>query len=36
MLIREAFLPGLSTRQAGRVVALLTGEVVSARRRCRS
>jgi len=30
MLIREAFLRGLSTRQAGRVVALLTGEVVSA------
>src|SRR5271157_2523492 len=30
MLIREAFLRGISTRQAGRVVALLTGEVVSA------
>jgi putative transposase len=30
MLIREAFLRGISTRQVGRVVALLTGEVVSA------
>ena len=30
MLIREAFLRGISTRQAGRVVAALTGEVVSA------
>jgi hypothetical protein len=30
MLIREAFLRGISTRQAGLVVALLTGEVVSA------
>jgi len=30
MLIREAFLRGISTRQAGRVVATLTGEVVSA------
>ena len=30
LLIREAFLRGISTRQAGRVVALLTGEVVSA------
>jgi transposase-like protein len=29
MLIREAFLRGISTRQAGRVVAALTGEVVS-------
>ena len=30
MLIREAFLRGISTRQVGRVVAMLTGEVVSA------
>jgi hypothetical protein len=30
MLIREAFLRGISTRQTGRVVATLTGEVVSA------
>jgi putative transposase len=30
LLIREAFLRGLSTRQVGRVVATLTGEVVSA------
>ena len=30
MLIREAFLRGISTRQVGRVVAILTGEVVSA------
>jgi putative transposase len=30
MLIREAFLRGLSTRQVGRVVAILTDEVVSA------
>ena len=30
MLIREAFLRGLSTRQTGRVVSILTGEVVSA------
>ena len=30
MLIREAFLRGISTRQVGRVVATLTGEVVSA------
>ena len=30
LLIREAFLRGISTRQVGRVVALLTGEVVSA------
>jgi transposase-like protein len=30
LLIREAFLRGLSTRQVGRVVAILTGEVVSA------
>jgi transposase-like protein len=30
MLIREAFLRGISTRQVGRVVAALTGEVVSA------
>jgi len=30
MLIREAFLRGLSTRQVGRVVATLTGEAVSA------
>jgi putative transposase len=29
MLIREAFLRGLSTRQSGRVVSILTGEVVS-------
>ncbi len=30
MLIREAFLRGISTRQVGRMVAILTGEVVSA------
>ena len=30
VLIREAFLRGISTRQVGRVVASLTGEVVSA------
>src|SRR5712691_1317179 len=30
ILIREAFLRGISTRQVGRVVAVLTGEVVSA------
>src|SRR3990172_177064 len=30
LLIREAFLRGLSTRQVGRAVAILTGEVVSA------
>ncbi len=30
LLIREAFLRGLSTRQVGRVVAILTGEPVSA------
>ena len=30
MLIREAFLRGISTRQVGRVVATLTGEMVSA------
>jgi putative transposase len=30
MLIREAFLRGISTRQVGRVVAIMTGEVVSA------
>jgi len=30
MLIREAFLRGISTRQVGRVVAILTGEAVSA------
>jgi transposase-like protein len=30
MLMREAFLRGISTRQVGRVVAILTGEVVSA------
>ena len=30
MLIREAFLRGLSTRQVGRVVSTLTGEAVSA------
>jgi putative transposase len=30
MLIREAFLRGISTRQVGGVVAILTGEVVSA------
>jgi putative transposase len=29
MLIREAFLRGLSTRQTGQVVSILTGEVVS-------
>jgi transposase-like protein len=29
MLIREAFLRGLSTRQTGRVLSILTGEVVS-------
>ncbi len=29
MLIREAFLRGISTRQVGRVVATLSGEVVS-------
>jgi len=29
MLIREAFLRGISTRQVGRIVALVTGEVVS-------
>jgi transposase-like protein len=28
-LIRQAFLPGISTRQVGRVVAILTGEPVS-------
>jgi putative transposase len=31
MLIREAFLRGLSTQQVGRVVSTLSGEVVSAR-----
>ena len=30
LLIREAFLRGISTRQVGRVVAVLSGEVVSA------
>jgi len=30
LLIREAFLRGISTRQVGRVVATLTGQVVSA------
>ena len=30
MLIREAFLRGISPRQVGRIVATLTGEVVSA------
>ena len=30
MLIREAFLRGISTRQVGRVVATITGETVSA------
>jgi putative transposase len=30
LLIREAFLPGISTRQVGRVVAIITGETVSA------
>lgn len=30
LLIREAFLRGISTRQVGRVVAILTGEAVSA------
>ncbi|MBI3336145.1 IS256 family transposase [Candidatus Peregrinibacteria bacterium] len=29
LLIREAFLKGISTRQVGRVVSILTGEVVS-------
>jgi putative transposase len=29
MLIREAFLRGISTRQVGRIVAIVTGEVVS-------
>jgi transposase-like protein len=39
MLIREAFLRGISTRQVGRVVATVTGEVVSAQtvsKLCRS
>jgi len=39
MLIREAFLRGISTRQVGRVIATVTGEVVSAQtvsRLCRS
>ena len=30
LMIREAFLRGISTRQVGRVVATLTGETVSA------
>ena len=30
LLIREAFLRGISTRQVGRVVATLTGELVRA------
>ena len=30
LLIREAFLRGISTRQVGRVVAIVTGEAVSA------
>jgi putative transposase len=30
LLIREAFLRGISTRQVGRVIAVITGEVVSA------
>jgi len=30
LLIREAFLRGISTRQVGRIVAILTGETVSA------
>jgi transposase-like protein len=30
LLIREAFLRGISTRQVGRVVAILTGDPVSA------
>jgi putative transposase len=30
MLIREAFLRGISTRQVGRVIGVITGEVVSA------
>jgi transposase-like protein len=30
LLVREAFLRGISTRQVGRVVAILTGEAVSA------
>jgi len=30
LLIREAFLRGISTRQVGRIVAIMTGEVVSA------
>ncbi len=34
MLIREAFLRGISTRQVGRVVAIVTGALV--RRRSRS
>src|SRR5438034_608770 len=33
MLIREAFLRGISTRQVGRVVGIVTGEVVSAQDR---
>jgi putative transposase len=39
MLIREAFLRGISTRQVGRVIASVTGEVVSAQtvsKLCRS
>jgi len=39
MLIREAFLRGISTRQVGRVIATVTGEVVSAQtvsKLCRS
>jgi hypothetical protein len=30
VLIREAFLRGISTRQVGRVVGIVTGEAVSA------
>jgi putative transposase len=30
MLIREAFLRGISTRQVGRVIAIVTGETFSA------
>jgi transposase-like protein len=30
-LIREEFLPGITTRQVGRLVGVLTGEVVSAK-----
>jgi len=30
LLIREGFLRGISTRQVGRVIGVITGEVVSA------